>query len=189
MLFYIKKSTLLLDKSMFLCYNTCINTKKGLNMIRRELRDFILAGKTQAEIARNTGNSRQYISECVKKWGLSRTYQTVRDEKKFKAIEDRRKKYGCKDSIDAVLYSEYLRRFRIKKANAKRKGIPFDLHFTEVIWNTHCPLTGIKLDYFTNKGPAAPSFDRRDNTKGYVTGNVWIISRNANSRKRDKNIF
>lgn len=158
-------------------------------MIRKELRELILAGNTQTEIAKMMGTSRQYVSECVKKWGLSRIYQTMKEQKQFQVIEERRKKYGIKDSIDKVLYSEFRRRFRVKKANAKRLGIEFDIEFNDVIWNDVCPITNIKLDYFTNKGATAPSFDRIDNNLGYVKGNVWIISGNANSSKKDKNIF
>lgn len=166
-----------------------IYTKRGIKMIRKELREYILNGHTQTEIAQIIGSSRQYVSECVKKWGLSRTYQTMKDQKKFKKIENRREKFGIKDSIDKVLYSEFKRRFRVKKGNAKRDGLPFDIEFNDVVWNMVCPITGIQLNYFTNKGPSAPSFDRIDNNLGYVKGNVWIISRNANSSKKDKNIF
>ena len=59
---------------------------------------------------------------------------------------------------------------------------------------THCPLLGIELTY-TPSGmgvskyqPNYATLDRKDNTKGYVEGNLWVISLRANVSKRDMNI-
>jgi hypothetical protein len=57
-----------------------------------------------------------------------------------------------------------------------------------------CPLLGISLDYSRGtKGKGgfrnnSPSIDRIDNTRGYVPGNVWVISYRANSIKRDATV-
>ena len=34
----------------------------------------------------------------------------------------------------------------------------------------------------------SPALDRIDNTKGYIRGNVWVISHRANQMKVDANI-
>lgn len=50
---------------------------------------------------------------------------------------------------------------------------------------SHCPILGIPLVFRKGKGAWAdsPSVDRIDNSKGYIPGNVWVISRKANSMK------
>lgn len=61
----------------------------------------------------------------------------------------------------------------------------------DLVWPTHCPVLGIELDYPERSGergelhaqPNWPSLDRWDSTKGYVPGNVFVISFRANSLK------
>jgi hypothetical protein len=77
------------------------------------------------------------------------------------------------------------------RSRANHRGVPFALRPGDLLPLPEvCPLLGIKLDYSTGRGkggfvPASPSVDRIDNKKGYVPGNVWIISNRANSIKRD----
>ena len=52
-----------------------------------------------------------------------------------------------------------------------------------------CPVLGIPLELGTRHfHDNAPSIDRIDNEKGYIPGNVWIISHKANRMKKDKPI-
>lgn len=46
-----------------------------------------------------------------------------------------------------------------------------------------CPVLGIVLDPPGSATPQSPSFDRLDSTKGYIPGNVRIISHRANQIK------
>lgn len=63
----------------------------------------------------------------------------------------------------------------------------------DLVWPTHCPVLGIELDYPTAYGergtqavkPNWPSLDRWDSTKGYVPGNVFVISYRANTLKNN----
>lgn len=57
----------------------------------------------------------------------------------------------------------------------------------------YCPVFGIKLNYQGNKGQKgfvddSPSIDKIDPKKGYVKGNVQIISWRANRIKSDATI-
>ena len=74
-----------------------------------------------------------------------------------------------------------------KRKHALKNGIEFAIDVDDVAWPTHCPVFGIELDYEgTGKvHKASPSFDRLDPSKGYVPGNVIIISQKANSIKQD----
>lgn len=83
-------------------------------------------------------------------------------------------------------------KFRIiqKRRHAKKRGHEFTLEYTDVDWVAVCPVLGIELDYsiFTGKKaplPNAPSIDRIDNSKGYIPGNVRVISYRANRLKSD----
>lgn len=58
---------------------------------------------------------------------------------------------------------------------------------TDLIIPDYCPLLGIKLEYTSGKtnNPNTPSLDKIDPTKGYVKGNVRIISYKANTMKNN----
>jgi hypothetical protein len=56
---------------------------------------------------------------------------------------------------------------------------------------THCPLLGIELTYAPFTGPTPQNYaslDKIDPTKGYVPGNVQILSFRANSLKADSSL-
>lgn len=79
-----------------------------------------------------------------------------------------------------------LKMFRRAKQRAKERGIDFDLDKSDVIIPEFCPILGIKLETFVGKSggrPNSPALDRIDNSKGYVKGNVVVISHLANMMK------
>ena len=77
---------------------------------------------------------------------------------------------------------------RNSKYCAKRREIPFDLKYTDFELPEYCPILGIKIEYGAGSDGNAPnhaSLDRIDNTKGYIPGNVMIVSRLANAMKNE----
>lgn len=76
------------------------------------------------------------------------------------------------------------------KAQAKLKGIQFNITKDDVEWVSICPILELKIDYYTEnfRKDGTASFDRKDPNKGYVKGNVFIISNLANMRKSDLNL-
>lgn len=70
---------------------------------------------------------------------------------------------------------------------AKRKGIPFKLRPEDIEpLPTNCPVFGFELDYErTRSGYNSPTIDRVVNELGYVTNNVIIVSKKANTMKND----
>lgn len=77
---------------------------------------------------------------------------------------------------------------QLAKDRAKRKNIEFSITEADLVSVTHCPLLGIEIS-FDNRGsggkPNSPSIDRINPSKGYVPGNVWVISAKANRIKSD----
>lgn len=75
------------------------------------------------------------------------------------------------------------------KCRARINNIEFNLTLDDIKIPEFCPVFGIKLERQSVKqGPASPSLDRFDNNKGYVSGNVNVISWKANSMKRQSSI-
>lgn len=70
------------------------------------------------------------------------------------------------------------------KHRAKRFGIKFNIELPDIVIPALCPVLGIPL-YRGKKGncPNAPSLDRIDPLRGYVKGNVRVISQRANLLK------
>jgi hypothetical protein len=76
------------------------------------------------------------------------------------------------------------------KAQSKLKNIEFNITKDDIDWIEFCPIMDIKIDYYTTefRKHNTASFDRRDPNKGYIKGNVFIISNIANMRKSDLNV-
>ncbi len=70
---------------------------------------------------------------------------------------------------------------------AKKSGIEFDITYKDIIVPTYCPYLDIILRQAQGTGPryASPTLDRIDNSRGYVRGNIEVISYRANMLKRD----
>ncbi len=94
-------------------------------------------------------------------------------------ISKRDKKYRA----DAYFDKDKDIRLRLKniKCRAKREGIPFSLNASDIIIPEYCPVLGIKL--IKGNGMYAASVDRIDNTKGYMAGNIVVVSMLANRIK------
>lgn len=77
------------------------------------------------------------------------------------------------------------------QARANHLGLEFSIMSEDIIIPPVCPLFLIPLYVKTGgngPGPNSPTLDRIDNSKGYVKGNVSVISHKANTCKRDMNI-
>jgi len=78
--------------------------------------------------------------------------------------------------------------YRIRN-KCKRYGIDFNLDFDDIIIPDKCPLLEIPFkNHEIGHGIDTPSVDRIDSSKGYIKGNVWIISLLANRMKQDASI-
>jgi len=83
-----------------------------------------------------------------------------------------------------------------KRAKEKNLAHNIDIEYLRSLGlPSHCPYLGIKLRWKVQTGlgvkakafPESPSIDRIDSSKGYVKGNVIIVSHRANAIKNDAN--
>lgn len=70
------------------------------------------------------------------------------------------------------------------KQRASKFSIPFNITIDDIVIPDLCPILKQPL---IPKTRYAPSLDRLIPEKGYVKGNVWVISNKANSMKNDAN--
>jgi hypothetical protein len=97
-------------------------------------------------------------------------------EEKHEEIKDKRKEYR-QEKPELIMYTRI-------KGKAKRMSIPFDLELSDIVIPSICPALGVPL-VIGERSPYNPSLDRIDPKKGYVKGNVVVISKRANTIKND----
>jgi hypothetical protein len=97
----------------------------------------------------------------------------------FKATNTKNKKKWHRDNPERVIYTR-------AKSRAKRDNLPFDLELSDIVIPSHCPVLNIPLVLAEDhvKGNS-PTLDKIVPSKGYVKGNVCIISHRANTIKND----
>ena len=102
------------------------------------------------------------------------------------SIKDMRHSYPQipEDQRTKIKSKEYLIWYRSKE-NAKIGNKEFNIELEDIIIPEHCPYFGFKLETDVKKytSPTYFSIDRIDSSKGYVKGNVQVISRLANQMK------
>lgn len=155
----------------------------------------LCAGQTYADIGALYGVSRQRIKQIVDKLaraGHPVSSMAVRQESRhLQRAQAIATQYG--DNYDAIMQDAELRRYlgrrlTAKRNNALQKGIEFSLTISDLYpLPTVCPVLGIPLKYEGNEGAAddAMSIDRIDPAKGYVQGNIALVSQRANRIKND----
>jgi len=145
-------------------------------------------GKTYQEIGDTYGVSRERIRQVLRKflpnWDVDFGATRRRMFRAQEEAEHRWNKWGDKE--DSALYKSRRRKFLAKKNNAVREGHSWNLNFGDLEWPSHCPVLGVELDYFNEyRAENSPSFDQKEPGKGYVQGNVTIMSWRANRIKND----
>lgn len=96
---------------------------------------------------------------------------------------------GCARGLNKITHglcgtSEYSM-YRGAKHRAAKKNIPFDIELSDVVIPALCPVLGIPLVRKSGKGPKpnSPSIDQIRPGKGYVHGNICVMSHRANTIK------
>lgn len=94
--------------------------------------------------------------------------------------------FGIQSVVDSPSLPLKDRKFLLNKSkeSAKKRGLDFDIDLSDIMVPEICPILGLPLK--RGKGRRhheSPSLDRIDSSKGYVKGNVWVISWRANCIK------
>lgn len=98
--------------------------------------------------------------------------------------------YFCKQCDKQRVYSRDKRKILINAAKKRSKdyNLEFNLDLNDIVLPEKCPILGIKLQFNIGKAEDnSYSIDRIDNKKGYIKGNIQIISFKANSIKNSSN--
>ena len=74
------------------------------------------------------------------------------------------------------------------RSRAKLKNLDFNINLSDIDLPEVCPLLGIPLSINASNKDFAYSLDRIDSSKGYVKGNVWVISDRANRLKNNSTV-
>ena len=93
------------------------------------------------------------------------------------------------------LKNESLRRnfeagmWRAAKRRARIKGLEFNIEVSDITIPKICPILEVPLVLGTKGNyEYTPSLDRIDNSKGYIKGNIMVISKKANSMKNSASL-
>lgn len=105
---------------------------------------------------------------------------TLRDSKLGHCIICARSKVGHVAYREKLLLKEAEKR-------SQQHGLPFNLELSDIIIPEVCPIFGIPLIAAVGgvRTDNSPTLDRIDNTKGYVKGNIAVISWGANRLKNN----
>jgi len=96
---------------------------------------------------------------------------------------------NIEEVFEAYCRLKFLTTLNNISSRCRKDDIEFDISLDDLSpFPLRCPVLGIPIDYFKKKkGPAnsSPSIDRIDPSKGYIRGNVRVVSQKANRLKQD----
>lgn len=98
------------------------------------------------------------------------------------------REYNNKRAIVYVLAQPERYLATCARRRARNKGIEFNITHEDIHIPTHCPILGIELKSHVGEGKHggqndSPTLDRIDPNKGYVKGNIQVLSHLANMMK------
>lgn len=129
-------------------------------------------------------NNKEKIKEVKQKW-----YEENKDRLKIK-MKEYNLKFSQKIAENRRKWADKnveKRMFQSSKSRAMRDNILFDLEISDIVVPSKCPILNIELKHNNRKSAKynSPSLDRFDNNKGYIKGNIQVISYRANTMKGD----
>ena len=180
--------------------STCKQTKPKADFNRNrstatgihyECRECEKAGRVSAiakNIATNNGRRKEFGAEHLKKCTSCKEHKPAaeftNDMTRYDGLKTTCK--TCSSELSKQWRSNNLAKalFKSAKYGAKKRGIEFAITVDDIQIPDRCPIFGFKME-FGGKRSTSPSIDRIDNSKGYVPGNIVVVSVKANHVKSD----
>ena len=98
----------------------------------------------------------------------------------------RQREQRVKNKSEDIVYHSIRESLNGARKRAKEKGYPFDITIEDLMpFPTHCEVSGVELVYGKGDKKHGASLDKVVPSKGYVKGNVRIISQMVNFAKTD----
>lgn len=154
---------------------------------KTNIKQLLLSGKTLEQIALKFNVTKQAISNGIKKHIPELQKSNVVKLRKQKRIAEIQKLYN-RNTFSYLTDIERAQGlfFTRKRQNNKYRKWEWSITMSDLTWPKYCPVLGLELDWFADKRQEnSPSIDRIDSTKGYIPGNVQIVSWRANRIKND----
>jgi hypothetical protein len=102
--------------------------------------------------------------------------------RKERSVETNKKRFDPNAISKTTEYKMLAR----AKSRAKKNNLAFNIELDDIVIPERCPLLGIKIESTeVRNSPNSPSLDKIIPEKGYIKGNVWVISNRANTLKND----
>lgn len=134
-------------------------------------------------------NEEYWSDESIKerRRTFEREYWTKPENKERNKINKPKARLKRISTFGDSLKKEILNRARQR---CLKSGIEFSITICDFEIPRTCPVLGIELALANTRGGLfnSPSLDRIDNNKGYISGNIQIISKRANTIKSDASI-
>ena len=146
-------------------------------LVEKNLSDFYLAKTTADGHTYNCKSCHATYRESKREH--ARVYMNNLREAKREEINAKKREYWNRQDFRKKLISQV-------RARAKTRGIDFNLELEDIPYTETCPLLGCRLIPGTKTDyEYTHSLDRIDPEKGYIKGNVWVMSKKANSMKNN----
>jgi hypothetical protein len=160
-------------------------------MREQEMYNLYLSGLSFKQIGEQFGISTQRAHQLVNRSSDNQPRYRVQDvEKAQEAYMQRFNVTWSKLPVHLLTSTQTAQKefFQLYKTNAKRRNVPWTLSIEDIEWTKRCPLTSYTFDWFSsNRVDASPTLILKDQTLGYIPGNVLLVSWKARKNKSYQN--
>lgn len=148
------------------------------------IRNSIYRKKNKVNLNKKTKEWRKKNKKRVKE--LNTAYYEKHGAELIKKQKERDKIYRVTKKLDFAYRKRKM--FWTAKYRAKIKKLKFNITIEDVVFPKICPVLGFMIDYKGKRNAYnIPSLDRINSSKGYIKGNVRVISNRANFLKNNAN--
>lgn len=160
-----------------------------IELMRQKSRDYHIRWYAANKEAKDRKNKewaaahREEASQISRRWYLENKDKHLERSRKYNE-EHKEERAGWAKGLQKRMQENTPERYIVGRLKARNRKGKCNLTAEDIIIPAMCPLLGIPLQFATGHPKLnSPSVDCIDPTKGYVKGNVWVISKMANTMK------